>query len=135
MNSSLLSRKDSECSIVATQTGATWGIDRIDDRQGTDGSYEYIFDGTGVDIYVLDTGVVAHPDYNGRFKGCIDYTGEGCNVENPDRHGTHVGKGEKKIQVPIDSLFQFTHMACHCQLFSWYSCRNNLRCRKRLISI
>jgi hypothetical protein len=67
----IIPRKDAECSTIATQTGATWGLDRIDERQGTDGTYVYDMDGTGVDVYVLDTGVVAHSDYDGRFKGCI----------------------------------------------------------------
>lgn len=56
-----------------------------------DGSYNYDLDGTGVDVYVLDTGVIWHPDYSARYQGgCIDYTGEGCLVSTPNRHGTHV---------------------------------------------
>jgi subtilisin family serine protease len=53
-------------------------------------SYEYSMDGSGVDIYILDTGVVSHPDYEERYKGCVDYTGEGCYVSSESRHGSHV---------------------------------------------
>jgi len=44
----------------------------------------------------LDTGAVSHPDYDGRYIECRDYTAEGCFVANPNRHGTHVGTHSKK---------------------------------------
>ena len=74
----------------ASQDGAPWGLDRIDARSGLDNTFNYEFDGWGVDIFVLDTGVQDHQDYTGRFRGCTDYTGEGCDVSSPDPHGTHV---------------------------------------------
>lgn len=61
-----------------TQTNPVWGLDRIDARSNTkDNAFTYEFDGSDVDIYVLDTGVQPHVDYNDRFQGCFDYTEEG----------------------------------------------------------
>jgi len=77
---------------MATQVNAPWGLDRIDARAGLDNAFNYDYDGSNVDIYILDTSVQPHQDYNDRFLGCIDYTGEGCDVPSPDTHGTHVGR-------------------------------------------
>ena len=50
-----------------------WGIDRIDSRTGTDDKYTYgDFDGEGVRVYILDTGVrLTHEEFAGRIDtGC-----------------------------------------------------------------
>ncbi|MFM8794038.1 MAG: S8 family serine peptidase, partial [Acidimicrobiales bacterium] len=45
-----------------------WGLDILDARTGTqDDSYTYAADGTGVNVYVLDSGIQAdHPAFGGR---------------------------------------------------------------------
>lgn len=41
--------------LSTTQTGATWGLDRVDQRAlPLDGSYTYYGDGTGVTAYIID---------------------------------------------------------------------------------
>lgn len=64
---------------------ATWGIDRIDSRTGTDGSYDDSGStGAGTRIYILDTGVyIGHNDFGGRAvggwsDGCQSGTETGC---------------------------------------------------------
>jgi subtilisin family serine protease len=54
--------------LATTQTGATWGLDRIDQRaRPVDGNYTYDFDGTGVTAYVIDTGIrFDHGEFEGR---------------------------------------------------------------------
>jgi len=68
----------------------SWGLDRIDQRsQEVDNKYQYFYDGSGVDIYVLDSGInTGHVDFTGRIKTGISYTSD--TVEDCHGHGTHV---------------------------------------------
>jgi subtilisin family serine protease len=54
--------------LATTQAGATWGLDRIDQRtRPVDGGYTYDFDGSGVTAYVIDTGIrFDHAEFEGR---------------------------------------------------------------------
>jgi subtilisin family serine protease len=73
-----------------TQSGATWGIDRVDQRTPPlNGSYTYDNTGAGVHAYILDTGLnVAHSEFAGRVGNGADFIGGGVNDCNG--HGTHV---------------------------------------------
>jgi subtilisin family serine protease len=76
---------------VTTQTGATWGIDRIDQRSGIDGSFTYTNTGAGVTAYIIDTGIeTSHPDFGGRATVGVDEIGDGRNGKDCNGHGTHV---------------------------------------------
>jgi subtilisin family serine protease len=79
-------------SLNTTQTGATWGIDRIDQRTlQLSTTYVYNADGTGVTVYIIDTGInFTHNEYNGRaFKG-IDEVTSGGTAADCNGHGSHV---------------------------------------------
>jgi subtilisin family serine protease len=85
--------EDIEMQALATQAGATFGLDRIDQRNlPLSGSYTFNFTGAGVHAYIIDTGVrAAHQDFGGRvspqgFTAIND--GQGTNDCNG--HGTHV---------------------------------------------
>ena len=84
--------QDQTVTISTTQAGATWGIDRIDQRTlPLSGSYTYNADGTGVTVYIIDTGInFTHTEYNGRaFKG-IDEVTTGGTAADCNGHGSHV---------------------------------------------
>ena len=81
--------KDRRVHAVATQTGATWGLDRSDQRSGTNGQYTYSATGQGVTAYIIDTGIrTAHSEFGGRASAGFDAFGE--DGQDGNGHGTHV---------------------------------------------
>ncbi len=88
----LLVEQDQTMTIDATQTGATWGIDRIDQRTlPLSGTYVYNADGTGVTVYIIDTGInFTHSEYNGRAVKGIDEVTVGGTAAYCNGHGSHV---------------------------------------------
>lgn len=82
---------DGVVTASAEQPGATWGIDRIDSRTGTNGTYTYDYDGTGVTVYVIDTGIrITHADFGGRASYGPDFVDDDNVSADCQGHGTHV---------------------------------------------
>lgn len=76
-------------SSQVVQGGATWGIDRIDQRTGLNGQYLYTATGLGVRAYVVDTGIyTAHTQFGGRAS--VGFDAFGGNGQDCNGHGTHV---------------------------------------------
>jgi len=85
--------QDSERFIVDTQLGATWGLDRIDQRdRPLDGAYTYTTFAAGVNVYVIDTGIRStHAEFGGRVSSTGFSSVGGANGTNDcNGHGTHV---------------------------------------------
>lgn len=77
---------------LATQRGATWGLDRIDQRSlPLNNSYEYPYGGgSGVTAYVVDTGInTRHNEFGSRASWGGNFTGDGKDYDCQG-HGTHV---------------------------------------------
>ena len=74
------------------QSGATWGIDRIDQRNlPLSGTYSYTSTGAGVKVYIIDTGLrFTHTQFGGRASSGIDKI-DGGTADDCNGHGTHVG--------------------------------------------
>ena len=74
------------------QTGATWGLDRIDQRAlPLDGTYTSGRAGQSVSVYVIDTGIrTTHADFGGRASVGVDFVADGQNGQDCQGHGTHV---------------------------------------------
>jgi serine protease len=75
-----------------TQTGAPFGLDRIDQvNLPLDGNYNFDRDGTGVHVYIIDTGIRAtHVALGGRIGDGFDAIGDGFGTDDCQGHGTHV---------------------------------------------
>jgi hypothetical protein len=64
-------QEDGVFHATTTQTGAAWGLDRIDQRNlPRDGNYNYTTTASGVHAYIVDTGIyAAHSQFTGRVAG------------------------------------------------------------------
>ncbi|MGW1978450.1 S8 family peptidase [Streptomyces sp. NPDC001889] len=84
--------QDSKVSLTATQTNATWGIDRIDQRDlPLSTTYTYNTGAAGVNAYIIDTGIrTSHGEFGGRASVGTDTVGGGQNGQDCQGHGTHV---------------------------------------------
>jgi subtilisin family serine protease len=86
-------QKDGIFKALDTQSGATWGLDRIDQRNlPLDGSYSYPTTASNVHAYIIDTGILtSHTQFGGRARFGFNAVRDGVDTDcDVDGHGTHV---------------------------------------------
>ncbi|HXH78307.1 S8 family peptidase [Nocardioides sp.] len=83
---------DAQVQVSETQSPATWGIDRIDQRDlPLNNSFTYATSGAGVTAYVIDTGInTAHVEFSGRAVSGYSAINDGRGTSDCNGHGTHV---------------------------------------------
>ena len=87
-----LVEEDGVIELDATQSPATWGLDRMDQRDlPLNNSYVYNASGSGVTAYVIDTGIrITHSEFGGRASSGFTAINDGNGTNDCNGHGTHV---------------------------------------------
>lgn len=89
---SIVEKKNDTVELFGRQTGATWGIDRIDQRNlPLDTVYNYLDSaGSGVSVYVIDTGLLStHVEFTGRSILGPNFHDASADSTDDNGHGTH----------------------------------------------
>jgi hypothetical protein len=76
--------------VFSIAAALPWGLDRIDERSlPMDGYYRPQHSGTGVNVYVIDSGIqMTHPEFGGRAIKAVDIVTSGGTANDCNGNGT-----------------------------------------------
>lgn len=104
----------------SVQKPAPWNLDRIDEHDWPlDGEYRFPeSDGTGIDVYVMDSGIRAsHEEFGGRASCGLDV------VEEDGRNDCFDGSGHGKcahlLVVKVHDCFFLTTLIAYFFILCW----------------
>ncbi|WP_208002213.1 S8 family peptidase [Luteimonas yindakuii] len=84
--------EDGYVTLSATQNNATWGLDRVDQRdRPLNGTYVYTPTASNVRAYVIDSGIrTGHTQFGSRLLSGYSAISDGRGTNDCNGHGTHV---------------------------------------------
>jgi aqualysin 1 len=84
--------EDSIMEAIATQSSPPWSLDRVDERdRPLSGTYSYASTGSGVNAYIIDTGIRrTHTQFGSRAFSAFTAINDGRGTTDCNGHGTHV---------------------------------------------
>ncbi len=84
--------EDGYVELSATQTNATWGLDRVDQRdRPLNGTYIYTPTAANVRAYIIDSGIrTGHTQFGSRLLSGYSAINDGRGTNDCNGHGTHV---------------------------------------------
>ncbi|XP_072041369.1 aqualysin-1-like [Amphiura filiformis] len=105
-----------EDGVAHIQTVSSWGLDRVDQRNlPLDDTYTPPRNGSGVDVYIIDTGLRhSHNDFGGRAAYHWDYQPDNEGIDC-NGHGTHCGgtsSGTTYGVAPGSNVFSVRVLSC-----------------------
>lgn len=92
---------DQVVTINTIQWNPRYGLDRIDQRQGTNRQYDdFRYTGAGVHVYIIDTGLrTTHQEFTGRVGE--GYSTVAGGIQDCNGHGTHVASSAAGTQYGV----------------------------------